>query len=149
VQARAALAQVAALGRVGALLLAGGGDLAAIEAELRQALRAVPAAARDLVRLAGSAEECERFLGRPMPETGEEPAPPGAVAFPLAVWHALVADVLAVVRADEAELIEAGELLPHGQREHSMSDADAREMASFWYAVACGQVQASAPPAAP
>jgi hypothetical protein len=143
-QAHAALAQLAALGRVGARLLASGAGLATIEPELRQALRAVPPAYRDCVRLDASDEEVARFLGRPLAACEDEPAPPGAVSFPLSVWGALVADVLSVVREDHAEMVEAGELQPRGERE-PMNDDEVDEMVGFWYAVACGELRVTAP----
>lgn len=132
-----ALDYVQAMGRAAGRLLAEHGTVVAIEPELRQALRQVPAEYRDKIGLAGSPDEFGQFLGKPAAAC---PAlMPGEVSFPLTVWESLIGSVLAEARAFEAELVEAGEVQPVGQRA-DLTDDEADEMAAFWYAVACGEV---------
>lgn len=91
--------------------------------------RLVPAAATEFVR--GSPGPAVALLRAALAQVPGELRP--AVALPFDVAHALVADVLAVVREFE----------PVADEPRALSDDDAVELAPFWYAVAAGEVVVS------
>lgn len=132
-----ALDGVELLGIAGATLLRAGQSLGAMEPLIRDALRAVPHDHRDRIVFVGTeAEFRSAFENRLPADDGDGDCP-----FPIIVWSALVADVVAAGRQADDEMIAAGELLPRDLRP-AMSDDEAEDMADFWYAVAAGELVA-------